>query len=79
MGNVSKWKEFLMERTVSRQHRNLMQVVYEEPATVSASVNQGKEQEDSEEEEFFKPKLEGRKVNLNFDYVNNILSYLNTF
>lgn len=78
MGNVSKWKEFLMERTVSRQHKNLMQVVYGAPGTLSTSVNQGQEHEDSEEEEFFKPKREGRQVSLNFVYTIT-LSYLDTF
>ncbi|PKI53790.1 hypothetical protein CRG98_025796, partial [Punica granatum] len=61
MGNVSKWKEFLVERTVSRQHRNLMHVIYGTTAAVSTSVNEGQEDADSEEEEFFKPKGEGRK------------------
>ncbi|KAK4778594.1 hypothetical protein SAY86_006122 [Trapa natans] len=61
MGNASKWKEFLTERTMSRQHRNLMQVVYGAPATLSTSINRGQEHDDSEEEEFFKPKQEGKK------------------
>lgn len=56
MGNVSKWKESLGERTASRQCVNLMQLVYGKVAkTSTASVN-GTVDEESDDE-FFKPKV----------------------
>lgn len=62
MGNASKWKESLTERTASRQNINLMQLVYGNSATMSAaSVGHGVDEESSDEE-FFKPKGEGKKV-----------------
>lgn len=65
MGNISKWKESLAERTVSRQTKNLMQLVYGEPASISdALVDKeiNSEDDDSEDDDFFKPKGEGNKV-----------------
>ncbi|KAF5728790.1 ribosome biogenesis protein bms1-like isoform X1 [Tripterygium wilfordii] len=69
MGNISKWKESLVERTLSRQNVNLMQIVYGKSASASASASTGsvnEEEEKSEDgesdgEEFFRPKGEGSK------------------
>ncbi|KAI9196951.1 hypothetical protein LWI28_028476 [Acer negundo] len=65
MGNVSKWKESLLERTVLRQSTNLMQLVYGKSVSASAaSFNEAQdssEDEGSEDDEFFKPKGEGNK------------------
>lgn len=67
MGNVSKWKESLLERAVSRQHTNLMQVIYGKSTSASTPVSQTQENsegEESEKDDFFTPKQEGKKVNL---------------
>ncbi|XP_010242134.1 PREDICTED: ribosome biogenesis protein BMS1 homolog [Nelumbo nucifera] len=65
MGNASKWKESLMERTVLRQTTNLMQLVYGKStlkSTTSVAEEQGDgEDELSEDDDFFKPKGEGKK------------------
>ncbi|OVA17009.1 Elongation factor [Macleaya cordata] len=65
MGNASKWKESLIERTISRQNTNLMQLVYGNSAlksTTSIGEGQGSsEDEESEDDEFFKPKGESEK------------------
>ncbi|KAJ4723621.1 ribosome biogenesis protein BMS1-like [Melia azedarach] len=65
MGNVSKWKESLLERTVSRQSMNLMQLAYGKPTSTSAisskEVQDSSEDEESDDDEFFKPKGEGNK------------------
>ncbi|KAL5784136.1 hypothetical protein ACOSQ2_006528 [Xanthoceras sorbifolium] len=65
MGNISKWKESLLERTVLRQSTNLMQLVYGKSVSMSAtSFNEAQdssEGEGSEDDEFFKPKGEGNK------------------
>lgn len=64
MGNVSKWKESLLERAVSRQRTNLMQVVYGKSTSVSTPASQTQENsegEESEEDDFFTPKKEGKK------------------
>lgn len=61
MGNISKWKESLLERTVSRQNTNLMQLVYGKSASIHATQDSS-ESEGSEDEEFFKPKGEESKV-----------------
>ncbi|KAK4855734.1 hypothetical protein QYF36_010327 [Acer negundo] len=65
MGNISKWKESLLERTVLRQSTNLMQLVYGKSVSASAaSFNEAQdssEDEGSEDDEFFKPKGEGNK------------------
>lgn len=61
MGNISRWKESLVERTISRKNTNLMQLVYgKSTSTPTPSIDQ----EDSSEDEFFKPKGEGNKVRL---------------
>lgn len=62
MGNASKWKESLAERTASRQNINLMQLVYGKSATMSISSVNGNIDEESDDDEFFKPKGEGKKV-----------------
>lgn len=63
MGNISKWKEFLAERTASRKNVNLMQLVYGKPVSESSNEKQNSsEKEESEDDEFFKPKGEGNKV-----------------
>ncbi|KAF8409106.1 hypothetical protein HHK36_005179 [Tetracentron sinense] len=64
MGNTSKWKESLVERTVSRQGTNLMQLVYGKSASKSTTSNdkvKDSEDEQSEDDDFFKPKGEGNK------------------
>ena len=40
MGNISKWKESLAERTVSRQTTNLMQLVYGNSTSIKVSLGQ---------------------------------------
>lgn len=66
MGNISKWKESLMERTVSRQNTNLMQLVYGKststPTTTLNEAHDSSEDEESDGDDFFKPKGEGKKV-----------------
>ncbi|XP_028780097.1 ribosome biogenesis protein BMS1 homolog isoform X2 [Neltuma alba] len=63
VGDVSKWKELLAERTVLRQTPSLMQLVYGKSTVNSTNVK--KEDDSSEDEEsegeFFKPKEEFRK------------------
>ncbi|KAE8076582.1 hypothetical protein FH972_015221 [Carpinus fangiana] len=65
MGNISKWKESLMERTVLRQNTNLMQLVYgKATSTSTTTLNEAQDSSDNEEsdgEDFFKPKGEGKK------------------
>ncbi|KAK4419933.1 Ribosome biogenesis protein BMS1 [Sesamum alatum] len=61
MGNVSKWKESLAERTSSRQNINLMQLVYGKPASKTSNEMKESSDEESEDDEFFKPKGEGSK------------------
>ncbi|CBI17233.3 unnamed protein product, partial [Vitis vinifera] len=66
MGNVSKWKESLVERTIPKQNTNLMRLVYgEESASHSTNsvdeAHHSSEDEESEDDEFFKPKGEGNK------------------
>ncbi|KAL2945287.1 Ribosome biogenesis protein bms1 [Bienertia sinuspersici] len=64
MGNSSRWKESLLERTFSRQNTNLMQLVYGKSTSNQASdINEqkGSSDEESEDDEFFKPKGEGAK------------------
>ncbi|KAJ1410469.1 Ribosome biogenesis protein BMS1/TSR1, C-terminal [Sesbania bispinosa] len=66
MGNVSKWKESLAERTLLRKTPSLMQLVYGESTVNSTSIN--KENDSSEDEEnegdFFKPIEEVKKQNM---------------
>ncbi|TXG72756.1 hypothetical protein EZV62_001335 [Acer yangbiense] len=65
MGNISKWKESLLERTVLRQSSNLMQLVYGKSVSTSAAsfdeAQDSSEDEGSEDDEFFRPKGEGNK------------------
>lgn len=64
LGNASRWKESLAERAHSRQSVNLMQLVYGKTASKSttAEMEQISEDDESEDDEFFKPKGEGKKV-----------------
>ncbi|TYI07561.1 hypothetical protein ES332_A10G236100v1 [Gossypium tomentosum] len=60
MGNISKWRASLVERASKKQNINLMQLVYGKSASTSnTSTNEVKddsENEESDEDEFFKPK-----------------------
>ncbi|KDP37695.1 hypothetical protein JCGZ_06352 [Jatropha curcas] len=63
LGNLSKWKKSLVERTISRKNINLMQLVYGISASTT-TVNEKQEIGDDEEsdgDDFFKPKGEGNK------------------
>ncbi|XP_024157177.1 ribosome biogenesis protein BMS1 homolog isoform X1 [Rosa chinensis] len=63
VGNIAKWKESLAERTFSRQTTNLMQLVYGKSSSVStkASEEQDSSEEESDGDDFFKPKGDGIK------------------
>ncbi|KAL8227115.1 hypothetical protein R6Q57_016947 [Mikania cordata] len=70
MGNSSKWKESLLERTVSRQTTNLMQLVYGKSETKSndssyENIDASVSSDDDDDDEFFKPKNEGKKKSSN--------------
>ncbi|XP_048236056.1 ribosome biogenesis protein bms1 [Ricinus communis] len=73
LGNVSKWKESLAERTSLKRNINLMQLVYGTSAS-TAALNEKQDctdDEESEDEEFFKPKGEGnKKLNEGLDGTN---------
>ncbi|XP_023739396.1 ribosome biogenesis protein bms1 [Lactuca sativa] len=61
-GNASKWKESLIERTISRKSINLMQLVYGKSETKpDASSHEEIDANGSDDDEFFKPKGEGNK------------------
>ncbi|KAI8543112.1 hypothetical protein RHMOL_Rhmol08G0193200 [Rhododendron molle] len=63
MGNSSKWKESLAERTVLRQNANLEQLVYgksEKMANISDQA-QASSEDEGKDDEFFTPKGEGTK------------------
>ncbi|KAL5576228.1 hypothetical protein UlMin_017927, partial [Ulmus minor] len=62
MGNISRWKESLIERTISRQTINLVQLVYGK-STKPTLLNEEQDSSDDEEsgDEFFKPKGDGNK------------------
>lgn len=63
MGNASKWKESLVERTVSRKSTNLMQLVYGKSETEpNNSSHEDIDADESDDDEFFKPKGEGNKI-----------------
>lgn len=64
MGNAAKWKESLVERTVSRQTTNLMQLVYGKSETKPNDSSHEDMDADvsDDDDEFFKPKSEGKKV-----------------
>ncbi|MED6123684.1 Glycoside hydrolase 2 (Mannanase, beta-galactosidase) [Stylosanthes scabra] len=76
MGNVSKWKESLMERTLSRKSPSLMQLVYGESTVSMTSINKQNDSSEDEgsEDEFFKPieevKKQSMKNGLNDGMVN---------
>jgi hypothetical protein len=59
-GNVSKWKESLAERTLARKPSSLMQLVYRESTNNPTSKNE--ENDSGEDDEFFYPKDERKKV-----------------
>ncbi|XP_017641838.1 uncharacterized protein LOC108483128 isoform X2 [Gossypium arboreum] len=65
MGNISKWRASLVERASKKQNTNLMQLVYGKSASISnTSANEVKdngENEESDEDEFFKPKGQREK------------------
>ncbi|KAJ0616478.1 putative ribosome biogenesis protein Bms1/Tsr1 [Helianthus annuus] len=63
MGNASKWKESLVERTISRKTINLMQLVYGKSETKPDDSSHEDIDADAsdEDDEFFKPKSEGNK------------------
>ncbi|VFR02601.1 unnamed protein product [Cuscuta campestris] len=64
LGNASRWKESLAERAYSRQSINLMQLVYGKAESNSVSAfgtEQISEDDESEDDPFFKPKGEGKK------------------
>ncbi|XVF41292.1 hypothetical protein PTKIN_Ptkin01aG0268800 [Pterospermum kingtungense] len=64
MGNISKWRASLAERAAKKQNMNLMQLVYGK-STSTSNTSDNELQDDSENEEsddeFFKPKGEGKK------------------
>ncbi|KAL0732407.1 hypothetical protein Bca4012_008616 [Brassica carinata] len=66
LGNISKWKEPLKEKGRKR-NANLMQIVYGEPrSTATALINEtlairDDDEEESDAEDFFKPKGERNK------------------
>ncbi|XP_010673096.1 uncharacterized protein LOC104889551 isoform X2 [Beta vulgaris subsp. vulgaris] len=65
MGNASRWRESLLERTVSRQNSNLMQLVYGSSMldrTSDISEPHGGSDDEGEDDDFFKPKGEGAKL-----------------
>ncbi|XP_076953784.1 uncharacterized protein LOC143627967 [Bidens hawaiensis] len=75
MGNAAKWKESLVERTVSRQTTNLMQLVYGKSETKPNDSSHEDMDADvsDDDDEFFKPKSEGKKkssTGLDGDEVN---------
>ncbi|KAJ0806221.1 putative ribosome biogenesis protein Bms1/Tsr1 [Helianthus annuus] len=63
MGNASKWKESLVERTISRKTTNLMQLVYGKSETKPDDSSHEDINADAsdDDDEFFKPKSEGNK------------------
>lgn len=64
MGNIAKWRSSLVERAAKKQNMNLMQLVYGK-STSTSNTSGNDLQDDSENEEsddeFFKPKGEGKK------------------
>jgi len=65
MGNAARWRESLLDRTVSRKNTNLMQLVYGTSTSKLApdmSEQQRSSDDESEDDEFFRPKGEGSKV-----------------
>ncbi|XP_062090067.1 uncharacterized protein LOC133796529 [Humulus lupulus] len=72
MGNISRWKESIIERTISRQTTNLMQLVYGKNTSIpTTSINEEESSEESDGDDFFKPKGEGsKKTSEGFDAEN---------
>ncbi|RYR70106.1 hypothetical protein Ahy_A03g016622 isoform A [Arachis hypogaea] len=76
MGNVSKWKESLAERTLSRKTPSLMQLVYGESTVNMIPINKKNDSSEDEEsdDDFFKPieevKKQSMKNGLNDGMVN---------
>ncbi|CAH9070002.1 unnamed protein product [Cuscuta epithymum] len=71
LGNASRWKESLAERASSQQNINLMQLVYgktEASSTIAFDIEQISEDDESEDDQFFKPKGEGKKKGKNVLY-----------
>ncbi|XP_072983897.1 uncharacterized protein [Typha latifolia] len=64
--NASKWKESLISRTLMKKNDNLMQIVYgqftSKSPTVAREGYDTSESDESEGEEFFKPKGQNEKV-----------------
>ncbi|XP_011043597.1 PREDICTED: ribosome biogenesis protein BMS1 homolog isoform X3 [Populus euphratica] len=61
MGNISKWKESLLDRTISKQNNNLMQRVYGKSASTPINEKQDGSEDEESDDEFFKLKGEGNK------------------
>ncbi|KAL7159295.1 hypothetical protein ABFS83_01G018200 [Erythranthe nasuta] len=72
MGNVSKWKESLSERTAARRKINLMQLVYGKPESKSSDEMKEISDEGSEDDEFFKPKGEVNKISQEGIHENDV-------
>ncbi|KAL7122018.1 hypothetical protein ACP275_01G019700 [Erythranthe tilingii] len=72
MGNLSKWKESLSERTAARRKINLMQLVYGKPESKSSDEMKEISDEGSEDDEFFKPKGEGNKISQEGIHENDV-------
>ncbi|XP_019451232.1 PREDICTED: ribosome biogenesis protein BMS1 homolog isoform X3 [Lupinus angustifolius] len=66
MGNVSKWKESLAERTLSRKSPSLTQLVYGESTVNPTSINNENDnsEDDGSEDDFFKPIEEVKKQSM---------------
>ncbi|XP_052207209.1 uncharacterized protein LOC127811408 [Diospyros lotus] len=70
MGNAAKWKESLAARAISRKNANLMQLVYGRPETVPSTTKEAQashEDEESDDDQLFKPKGEGKKESSGVD------------
>ncbi|KAK9932234.1 hypothetical protein M0R45_019480 [Rubus argutus] len=64
VGNIAKWKEPLAKRTFSRQTTNLMQLVYGKsslPSSIGIEEHDSSADEESDGDDFFKPKGDGIK------------------
>ncbi|KAK7341555.1 hypothetical protein VNO80_24489 [Phaseolus coccineus] len=66
MGNVSKWKESLAERTLSRKVPGLMQLVYGESTnnTITTNTQNDNSGDEESDDDFFKPIEEVKKQNM---------------
>ncbi|XP_047312141.1 ribosome biogenesis protein BMS1 homolog isoform X2 [Impatiens glandulifera] len=76
MGEASKWKQFLAEKTSSKKKANLMQLVYgKSSASSDASLNQteAESEDEGEDNDFFRPKgtEKKRKPGEELLYVDN--------